>query len=64
MFGSIGWWSTSASCAPKRTSTRQPPDEAIAGTRENMLRKLDAAAHPYAIIGVRGVDTRRGRRFG
>jgi hypothetical protein len=35
----------------------QPPEEAIAGTRENMLRKLDADAHPYAIIGVRGVDT-------
>ena len=34
----------------------QPPDDAIAGTRENMLRKLDADAHPYAIIGVRGVD--------
>jgi polyisoprenoid-binding protein YceI len=35
----------------------QPPDDAIAGTRDNMLRKLDAEAHPYAIIGVRGVDT-------
>jgi hypothetical protein len=34
----------------------QPPDDAIAGTRENMLRKLDAAAHPFAVIGVRGVD--------
>ena len=33
----------------------QPPDEAIAGTRENMLRKLAADAHPYAVIGVRGV---------
>ena len=35
----------------------QPPDDAIAGTRDNMLRKLAAEAHPYAIIGVRGVDT-------
>jgi polyisoprenoid-binding protein YceI len=35
----------------------QPPDDAIAGTRDNMLRKLDAEAHPYAIIGVRGVGT-------
>jgi polyisoprenoid-binding protein YceI len=34
----------------------QPPDDAIAGTRENMLRKLAAEEHPYAIIGVRGVD--------
>ena len=34
----------------------QPPDDAIAGTRENMLRKLDAEQHPYAIIGVRGVE--------
>jgi hypothetical protein len=34
----------------------QPPDDAIAGTRENMLRKLSAAEHPYAIIGVRGVE--------
>jgi len=34
----------------------QPPEEAIAGTRDNMLRKLDADAHPYATIGVRGVD--------
>ena len=33
----------------------QPPDEAIAGTRENMLRKLAADVHPYAVIGVRGV---------
>jgi YceI-like domain len=33
----------------------QPPDEAIAGTRENMLRKLDAEGHPYAVIRVRGV---------
>ena len=34
----------------------QPPDDAIAGTRDNMLRKLAAQEHPYAIIGVRGVD--------
>ena len=34
----------------------QPPDDAIAGTRENMLRKLDATEHPFAVIGVRGVD--------
>ena len=34
----------------------QPPDDAIAGTRENMLRKLDAAGHPFAVISVRGVD--------
>ena len=34
----------------------QPPDDAIAGTRENMLRKLAAEEHPYATIGVRGVD--------
>jgi polyisoprenoid-binding protein YceI len=34
----------------------QPPDDAIAGTRDNMLRKLGAQEHPYAIIGVRGVD--------
>ena len=35
----------------------QPPDDAIAGTRDNMLRKLAAQEHPYAIIGVRGVET-------
>jgi len=34
----------------------QPPDDAIAGTRDNMLRKLAAQEHPYAIVGVRGVD--------
>ena len=34
----------------------QPPDDAIAGTRENMLRKLAATEHPYAVVGVRGVD--------
>jgi hypothetical protein len=33
----------------------QPPDDAIAGTRENMLRKLATDMHPYAVIGVRGV---------
>jgi polyisoprenoid-binding protein YceI len=35
----------------------QPPDDAIAGTRDNMLRKLDAETLPYAIIAIRGVDT-------
>ena len=42
----------------QRTEARfdgQPPDEAIAGTRTNMLRKLAAAEHPYAVIAVRGV---------
>jgi hypothetical protein len=34
----------------------QPSDEAIAGTRENMLRKLGAEAHPYARIEVRGAE--------
>jgi polyisoprenoid-binding protein YceI len=34
----------------------QPPADAIAGTRDNMLRKLAAEEHPYAIIAVRGVD--------
>jgi polyisoprenoid-binding protein YceI len=38
----------------------QPPDDAIAGTRDNMLRKLEADKHPYAIIGVRGVETDAG----
>ena len=35
----------------------QPPDDAIAGTRDNMLRKLNAEIHPYAIIAIRTVDT-------
>jgi hypothetical protein len=35
----------------------QPSPEAIAGTRENMLYKLGADAHPEALISVRGVDT-------
>jgi hypothetical protein len=35
----------------------QPPDDAIAGTRDNMLRKLNAEAHPYAIIEIRSVET-------
>jgi hypothetical protein len=30
----------------------QPSPAAIAGTRENMLRKLDAERHPYAVISV------------
>jgi polyisoprenoid-binding protein YceI len=34
----------------------QPPDDAIAGTRDNMLRKLGADEHPYAVIGVSGID--------
>ena len=34
----------------------QPPEDAVAGTRENMLRKLAAAEHPYAVIGVRNVS--------
>jgi len=34
----------------------QPSDEAIAGTRANMLEKLGAGKHPWALIGVRGVD--------
>ncbi len=34
----------------------QPSAEAIAGTRENMLYKLGADQHPYALIAVRNVD--------
>jgi len=34
----------------------QPPESAIAGTRENMLRKFNAEAHPYAVIAVTHVD--------
>ena len=33
----------------------QPPEDAVAGTRTNMLRKLDADAHPFAVVAVRGV---------
>ncbi len=33
----------------------QPTPSAIAGTRENMLRKLDAEQHPYAVISVERV---------
>jgi hypothetical protein len=34
----------------------QPPDDAVAGTRTNMLRKLAADVHPFAVIAVRGVE--------
>ena len=34
----------------------QPSDEAIAGTRANMLEKLGADKQPWALIGVRGAD--------
>ena len=34
----------------------QPPDAAIAGTRENMLGKFNAEQHPYAVISIGGVD--------
>jgi polyisoprenoid-binding protein YceI len=34
----------------------QPSEAAIAGTRENMLRKFNAENHPYAVISVAGVD--------
>jgi len=33
----------------------QPSAEAIAGTRANMLDKLDAGAHPWALVAVRDV---------
>ena len=33
----------------------QPSDDAIAGTRANMLEKLGAGAHPWALIAVRDV---------
>ena len=33
----------------------QPSDEAIAGTRANMLDKLGAGAHPWALVAVRDV---------
>jgi len=33
-----------------------PPEEAIAGTRENMLYKLRADEHPFALISVRSVE--------
>ncbi len=35
----------------------QPSDDAIAGTRANMLDKLGAEMHRYAIVGVRGVES-------
>jgi hypothetical protein len=35
----------------------QPPASAIAGTRENMLRKLDAERHPYAMVSVARIVT-------
>lgn len=34
----------------------QPTEAAIAGTRENMLRQLNAVQYPYAVISVAGVD--------
>ena len=34
----------------------QPSDEAVAGTRANMLEKLGADKQPYALVAVRGVD--------
>jgi hypothetical protein len=36
----------------------QPSDEAIAGTRANMLEKLGAGKHPWALVAVRdaGID--------
>jgi hypothetical protein len=36
----------------------QPSDEAIAGTRANMLAKLGAGTHPWALVAVRdaGID--------
>jgi len=33
----------------------QPSDEAIAGTRTNMLGKLGADAHPWALVAIRDV---------
>jgi len=33
----------------------QPSDDAIAGTRANMLGKLGAGAHPWALVAVRDV---------
>jgi hypothetical protein len=38
----------------------QPSDEDIAGTRRNMLRALDADAHPFALIGVAGANDASG----
>jgi len=35
----------------------QPTEAAIAGTRENMLAQLQAAAQPFAVICVAGVET-------
>jgi polyisoprenoid-binding protein YceI len=34
----------------------QPPETAIAGTRENMLGQFHAEQHPYAFISVGSVD--------
>jgi hypothetical protein len=34
----------------------QPPEDAIEGTRGNMLGKLDAATYPFAVLGVRGIE--------
>jgi hypothetical protein len=34
----------------------QPSDAAIAGTRENMLSKLRAEEHPYALVQVKNVE--------
>ncbi|MEP6656548.1 MAG: YceI family protein [Betaproteobacteria bacterium] len=34
----------------------QPPDAAIAGTRENMLRRFHVEQHPFAVISVASVD--------
>lgn len=33
----------------------QPSESAIAGTRENMLRKFNAETHPYAVVSVERV---------
>jgi hypothetical protein len=34
----------------------QPPEPAIAGTRENMLGQFHAEQHPYAVISVGSID--------
>jgi polyisoprenoid-binding protein YceI len=54
--GSTSSPSTSAISARRRSSSRSRPTMRSLETRDNMLRKLDADVHPYAIIGVRGVD--------
>ena len=33
-----------------------PPEAAIAGTRENMLRQFHAEQHPYAVVSVKSID--------